>query len=338
MKSRTRRLGFTLIELLVVIAIIAILIGLLLPAVQKVREAAARSQCENNLKQIVLASMNYESTYKKLPPGSDSQAAGVLVYLLPYLEQQAAFKNYSFQPATYALYYQDPDNRPPSTGLQTYPVPPPPNTTGIYGGQGTFSVFTCPSFAGNSTTGLLEVDYGTAGVDYNASAPGPDHVGSSCPGCVVMGRTNYLGMGGYYGPSLYPQYAGLYTWKSNVKIPWIQDGTSNTIAFAEFVGGGVQWGGAGGLTDGIMGATWSCGFNYSGFGGPSPIGSRDITPGTIGGYYYLYGSDHTANICNVAYADGSVRAVLPSINFTTWVYLTGYKDGQPIPTDSGIDN
>ena len=161
----TERRGFTLIELLVVIAIIAVLIALLLPAVQAAREAARRTQCVNNLKQIGLGTLNFESTYGNLPPdvarlaqpdmNADAQAAiptaggSFLAQILPYMEQSNIYNLINFSQSTFNT-----ANIPPSTGMHS-------GTNSAY--SIALNAFICPSSPGPATINYYNANWGPYG-------------------------------------------------------------------------------------------------------------------------------------------------------------------------------
>src|SRR5579871_1682181 len=228
MSRSKRRSGFTLIELLVVIAIIAVLIGLLLPAIQKVREAANRMACSNNLKQLGLAAHNYDSTFGALPPGYlgpkpiqplDStnlpdkfQSVGVLVYLLPYLEANNIYNvlKVNLDRNVYTL------ANPPmsqSDSSAWYKYDPPPKYYDWQMAQAQLKVFTCPSdnvsddpaSTGVAPNGIGISMWGGIGTSDPAGVtivvwyfPGPAQDPTST-GYFPKGHTNYVGVAGALG-------------------------------------------------------------------------------------------------------------------------------------------
>jgi prepilin-type N-terminal cleavage/methylation domain-containing protein/prepilin-type processing-associated H-X9-DG protein len=299
-RLRYRRGAFTLIELLVVIAIIAILIGLLLPAVQKVREAAARAKCTNNLKQLALGLVSYESAIGQLPPSAVGVETTVAAHswvprILPHMEQQSIFQIYHFE-----VNWDAQINWP---AIQTQI----PNLV-------------CPSDPlgpHQDIDSQLTTGTNPACGDYNAFNEVKDFV-----------AINLLSV---FPPPMKddPRIVGAMRRESPSKIADTTDGTSNTILLAEdagrpifFIFGGVQ-GNPPILKEG----------GWADPGGPFSLDGSEHD-GTVPGNCPLNCSNnsevysfHTGG-ANVAFVDGSVHFLRDTISLTTLAQLITRAGGE----------
>jgi prepilin-type N-terminal cleavage/methylation domain-containing protein/prepilin-type processing-associated H-X9-DG protein len=316
-RSPLRR-AFTLIELLVVVAIIAILIGLLLPAVQKVRAAAARMSCSNNLKQIALAAHNYESANGVLPPAQGARQYGAPNYptwtgknvlnwahaLLPYVEQENLVRLFTFSDTVIT---------PP---VAAYVMP------NSFVSQSP-AVFRCPadSLAGRTPQGLSSQPQYPFGLGSYGVNSGTD---SSWVTGVRPEKND-----------------GLIFFNSKVKITEAGDGMSNTILAGErsFNDPGIQAIGISNDTLHYHVAIWRNGYlpslsflrvpldqiNYRIPTNPAPTGaarSLAFNKRLLG-----YSSDHTGG-ANLAFGDGSVRFVAEGLSLITLQALATRAGGE----------
>jgi prepilin-type N-terminal cleavage/methylation domain-containing protein/prepilin-type processing-associated H-X9-DG protein len=341
--SRKRPQGFTLIELLVVIAIIAILIGLLLPAVQKVREAAFRLQCQNNLKQIGLACHNYHDANGKLPPAKINSGSGwnknsnyytgqpFRVYnhtgftlLLPFIEQDNLYKQFDFtKPAcnsSWSVSYY------PATGCQPTDLANYPNgvngTSNVAVVSATVKIYVCPADGGNR----LGDPVSTPGYWAYAETMGK--------------RSNYL-FNCYLATDYTPDYmasrydAGMFGTNGAARFADVTDGLSNTImvgetrqqqcadAFGPRWGSGTHTSVHGYVPDYRFAINYPC-------GGDPICGSYPRTSK----YYQLqyawgFGSWHT-NGANFVLGDGSVRFLPNSMAFSVFQAMCSIQGGEVI--------
>jgi prepilin-type N-terminal cleavage/methylation domain-containing protein/prepilin-type processing-associated H-X9-DG protein len=296
MPAHRRRSAFTLIELLVVIAIIAVLIGLLLPAIQKVREAASRAKCQNNLKQIGLAVHNFENVNGFLPPGGvhgdravtqlgipRGPAHGWAIYTLPYVEQDAMYRNYRLD-----LTWKHPFNRPVvSTVVPIMTCPSVPDTNRVFERVdttfGTIQAAACDYSVNNAiSSGLKD------GGSWNLT----DDLGPSA--------SNYWGVMRVYRdtePNLY-------------KISDVTDGTSNTLIIAEDAGRPQWWTAAGQrqATNPVSGSGWADRDNeYITHGAPADGANASGGPCAVNCTNENEVFSFHTNGSNVLFCDGSVH-------------------------------
>ncbi len=322
--GQPRRSAFTLIELLVVIAIIAILISLLVPAVQKVREAAARTQCENNQKQIMLSMHNFHDTYKRLPPTIGRLSTGGAIgtaffFLLPYIEQSAVYSaakgdswNVQGQPVKI---FQCPSDA-------TYPgdkTSAPPLQYSQYAGVSTtsYAVNFAPIMFGTKTlvTGM------------------PDGTSNT----ILFGERYAVCDDTPYSNETVGGWAVYWTTYSSVNHNQIDFNYTSPAFNAPSAAGTTPQGDSYACTNGgspaiaetgVTGVSSPPSFN-SGYNPSLPF---QMVPPTNGCDFSILQTPHAGGMV-VALGDGSVRVVTSTISLTTWAEACQPNDGHSLSSD-----